>query len=103
MNAFALASIVLGFAGGAGQHDSKVEDAMSNLSFMVGDWKGKQTFMVGNGNTMVGDASDHAEWAVGGRFIEERLSTALPNKAPTDTRHMIAFDKKSSQYVAYWF
>jgi len=102
MNAFALVSLAFGFFG-AGQHGSKPEEAMTNLGFLVGNWQGKQTFMVGPGNTMVGSATDNAEWAVGGRFIEEHLSTALPNKAATDTRHMLAYDPKSAQYVAYWF
>ncbi|MHB8634889.1 MAG: DUF1579 family protein [Fimbriimonadaceae bacterium] len=102
MNAFAVISLVAGLTG-VGQHGSKPAAAMSNVNFLVGDWKGKQTFMIGKGNTMVGDATDHAEWAVGGRFIEEHLSTTLPNQGPTDTRHMLAYDPKTGQYMAYWF
>lgn len=103
MNAFAVVSLVFGLAGVGQGHNAKPEDAMSNLAFMVGSWKGKQTFMTGNGGTMIGSATDHAEWAVGGRFIEEHLSTTLSNRAPTDTRHMIGYDAKTGQYVAYWF
>ena len=102
MNAFALASIIFGFAG-AGQHETKPEEAMSNLTFLVGDWKGKQTFITANGDNLVGEATDHAEWAVGGRFIEEHLSTTLTNRGPSDARHMLGYDKKTEQYVAYWF
>ena len=102
MNALELASLLVGLAGSGQGHDAKPEDAMKNVSFMVGDWKGKQTFTTPTG-TMVGDASDHVEFAVGGRFIEEHLSTTLPNRSPTDTRHMLAYDPKTGKYVAYWF
>src|ERR1700682_3690298 len=102
MNAFAIASLFFGLTG-AGQHDSPPADAMSNLAFIVGDWKGKQTFMTDNGGEMVGEAANHAEGAVGKRFIEEHLSTTLSGRPPTDTRHMLAYDKRADQYVAYWF
>lgn len=102
MNAFALAPLFLGMTGAA-QHETPPADAMGQLAFMTGKWKGKQTFLIGDGKTMVGDATDDAEFAVGKRFIEERLSTTLPGRSATDTRHMLGFDKKTGKYVAYWF
>jgi len=103
MNVFTLASLILSLSSAGQGHDMKPEGAMGSVGFLAGDWKGTQTFYVGDGNTMVGQATDHAEYAVGGRFIEERLSTTLTNRPPTDTRHMLGFDKKTGKYVAYWF
>src|SRR5579862_4140592 len=102
MNAFAVASLAVIVASGGQGHDAKPEDAMQGVSFLVGNWKGKQVFTTPTGS-LVGTATDHAEWAVGKRFIEEHLSTTLLNRAPTDTRHMLAYDAKAGKYVAYWF
>lgn len=100
MYLFALAPLVLALGH---QHGSPAAAAMAKVQFLVGDWKGTQTFNIGPGQTMSGLATDFAESAVGGRFIEEHLSTTLEGRKPTDTRHMLGFDPKTGHYVAYWF
>lgn len=74
-------------------------DALKNLSFMEGNWAGQQNF----NNSMVGDATDNIANCVAGRYLCEQLSTTLPNRKPTDTRHFISFDQKSGKYTAWWF
>ncbi|HLK14226.1 MAG TPA: DUF1579 family protein [Fimbriimonadaceae bacterium] len=103
MHLIALGSLLIGLAAGGQNHGTEPAVAMGKLDFMIGEWKGKQTFYIGNGREMVGDASDHAEWAVGKRFVEEHLSTSLTGRPATDTRHMLAYDPRADQYVAYWF
>jgi hypothetical protein len=31
------------------------------------------------------------------------LSTTMPGRKPTDTRHFISYDKPSGKYTAWWF
>lgn len=83
-------------------HDMKPADAMKQIAFVVGEWKGKQDFNTG-GAPMVGDIVLHASSVVGGRYIEEVLSTTLPGRKPTDSRHMLGFDPKSGKYKAWWY
>jgi hypothetical protein len=83
-------------------HDLKPAEAMKNLAFLKGDWAGKQDFNTG-GPAMVGEASNHIDEAIGGRYMAEMLSTSLPGRKPTDTRHFISYDPKAAVYRAWWF
>src|SRR5579863_7284000 len=76
---------------------------LDNLAFMKGDWAGKQNFNNPGGPSMVGDATDRIEIGIGGRYLCETLSTTMPARKPTDTRHFISFDKQSGTYMAWWF
>lgn len=77
--------------------------SLDNLSFMKGDWSGKQNFETGGGPAMVGDATDRIEIGIAGKYLCEMLSTTLPGRKPTDTRHFISYDKQSGKYTAWWF
>lgn len=76
---------------------------LNNLSFMQGDWSGKQNFETQGGPAMVGDATDRIEIGIAGKYLCEMLSTTLPGRKPTDTRHFISYDKTSGKYTAWWF
>lgn len=52
---------------------------------------------------MVGDATDKVAMGIAGKYLCEMLSTTLPGRKPTDTRHFISFDKQSGKYTAWWF
>jgi hypothetical protein len=78
-------------------------DALNKLSFMQGDWTGKQDFNTGGGPAMVGDATDRIDLGIAGKYLCEMLSTTLPGRKPTDTRHFISFDAKTGKYKAWWF
>jgi Protein of unknown function (DUF1579) len=78
-------------------------DPLGKLSFMQGDWVGKQNFETQGGPAMVGDASDRVEVGIAGKYLCEMLSTTLPGRKPTDTRHFISYDKASGKYTAWWF
>lgn len=97
-----LAAISLLAVSGSQGHGLKPAEAMKSVAFIAGDWKGTQNFKTPNGD-MTGQATDHAEAAVGGRFIYEQLSTTLPDSKPTDVRHMLCYDPATSKFVAYWF
>ena len=94
-----LALAVLGQAQG---HDIKPAEALAKIDFMKGHWTGEQNFNTG-GAPMVGTATDEVSEAIGGRYLEERLSTTLPGRKPSDTRHFITFDPAAGSYKAYWF
>ena len=83
-------------------HDMKPADAMKQIQFITGDWKGKQDFVTG-GAPMVGDLVVTAKSVVGSRYIEETLSTTLPGRKPTDSRHMVGYDPKIGKYKAWWY
>ena len=76
---------------------------LDNLSFMKGDWSGKQDFETGGGPAMVGDATDRIDIGIAGKYLCEMLSTTMPGRKPTDTRHFISYDKQSGKYTAWWF
>ncbi len=98
------APILLALAALQGQgHGLKAAEALQKLDFMKGEWVGKQDFNVPGGEKMVGDATNHIADAIGGHYIEERLSTTLPGRKATDTRHMITFDAKTETFKAWWF
>ena len=73
------------------------------LSFMRGDWTGKQDFNNEGGPAMVGNATDRIDLCIAGKYLCEILSTTLPGRKPTDTRHFISYDKQSGKYTAWWF
>ena len=83
-------------------HDMKPAEAMKQIQFITGEWKGKQDFVTG-GAPMVGDIVVSAKSVVGSRYIEETLSTTLPGRKPTDSRHMVGFDPKINKYKAWWY
>jgi hypothetical protein len=78
-------------------------DALNKLAFMQGNWVGKQNFNTDGGPAMVGDATDRIESGIAGKYLCEMLSTTLPGRKPTDTRHFISFDKQTGKYTAWWF
>lgn len=78
-------------------------EALAKLTFMQGDWAGKQVFNTGGGPAIVGDATDRIELGIANKFLCEMLSTTLPRRKPTDTRHFISFDKSTQKYTAWWF
>ena len=44
-------------------------DALAKLSFMQGEWTGKQDFDTGGGPAMVGDATDRIEPGIAGKYL----------------------------------
>jgi hypothetical protein len=70
---------------------------------MQGNWAGKQNFNNPNGPAMAGDATDQINICIAAKYLCEQLSTTLPTRKPTDTRHFISYDKQSGKYTAWWF
>jgi hypothetical protein len=86
-----------------GQQSPAATNPLDNLSFMKGDWTGKQDFNNQGGPAMVGAATDQVDLCIEGKYFCEMLSTTLPGRKPTDTRHFISYDKQSGKYRAWWF
>ena len=89
-----------------GQHPGVGSDQpnpLDKLAFMQGDWSGRQDFDTGGGPAMAGDATDRIGACIVGRYVCEMLSTTLPGRKATDTRHFISFDKQTGKYTAWWF
>jgi hypothetical protein len=104
MKIFLFFVVALSSALATGQQSTVPQpDGLNNLSWMQGDWAGKQDFNTNGGAAMVGDATDRIETGIAGKYLCEMLSTTLPGRKPTDTRHFISFDKQSNQYTAWWF
>lgn len=78
-------------------------DALNKIAFLQGNWAGKQNFNTNGGPAMVGDATDRIELGIAGKYLCEMLSTTLPGRKPTDTRHFISFDRQTGKYTAWWF
>ena len=87
----------------AQQPATQPADALAKLSFMQGNWSGRQNFNTNGGAAMVGDATDRIELGIAGKYLCEMLSTTLPGRKPTDTRHFISYDKQTGKYTAWWF
>jgi hypothetical protein len=96
---FALSGVVA-----VGQQPSvQPADALAKLAFMQGEWMGKQDFNTQGGPAMVGDATDRIDVGIASKYLCEMLSTTLPGRKPTDTRHFISYDAKAQKYTAWWF
>ena len=76
---------------------------LDSLAFMEGNWAGKQNFNNPNGPAMAGDATDRIDICIAAKYLCEQLSTTMPSRKPTDTRHFISYDKQSGKYTAWWF
>jgi hypothetical protein len=87
----------------AQQRSVQPADALVKLSFMQGNWTGHQDFETGGGPAMVGEATDRIETGIAGKYLCEMLSTTLPGRKPTDTRHFISYDRQTGKYKAWWF
>jgi hypothetical protein len=85
------------------QQSTQPADALGKLSFMQGDWTGKQVFNTNGGPATIGDATDRVEMGIAGKYLCEMLSTMLAGRKPTDTRHFISYDKQTGKYTAWWF
>jgi len=85
------------------QQDVQPADELNKLSFMQGDWTGKQDFNTDGGPAMVGDATDRIVLGIANKYLCEALSTTLPGRKPTDTRHFISYDRQTQKYTAWWF
>lgn len=103
MRIIAMCSIVCACVLASGQQSPPPANPLDNLSFMQGDWTGKQDFNNQGGPAMVGDATDRIDLCIAGKYLCEMLSTTLPGRKPTDTRHFISYDKQSGKYTAWWF
>ncbi|HUN87078.1 MAG TPA: DUF1579 family protein [Terracidiphilus sp.] len=104
MRFFLCLMILLGGALADGQQPvAPPTGGLNNLAWMEGDWAGKQDFNTGGGPAMVGDATDEIRIGIEGKYLCEMLSTTLPGRKPTDTRHFISYDKESNQFNAWWF
>jgi hypothetical protein len=99
----ALASGQTGALAFGQQQNAPLADALSKVSFMLGDWTGKQDFNTGDSSAMVGDATDRIELGIANKYLCEMLSTTLPGRKPTDTRHFISYDRQTQKYTAWWF
>ncbi len=55
-------------------------EALNKLSFLQGEWSGKQVFNTNGGPAMVGDATDRVEVGIAGKYLCEMLSTTLPSR-----------------------
>ncbi|HVT14526.1 MAG TPA: DUF1579 family protein [Fimbriimonadaceae bacterium] len=84
-------------------HDLKPAEALHRLDFLKGDWSGVQDFNTNGGPAMSGKAADHIDEGIGGHYLCEMLSTTMPGRKPTDTRHFISYDAKAGVYQAWWF
>jgi len=86
-----------------GRTDAAAPNPLDQLSFLKGDWSGKQNFNNQGGPAMAGEATDRIDLCIAGRYLCEMLSTTLPGRKPTDTRHFISYDKATGKYTAWWF
>ncbi len=87
----------------AQQQPKPAADTLDGLSFMEGDWTGHQNFNTQSGKPMIGDATANIAVCIEGKYVCEMLSTTLPNRKPTDTRHFISVDRQTGKYTAWWF
>lgn len=104
MRSMACLLLAMGALAALGQQPSKpAADGLDGLAFMQGNWSGQQNFNTQDGKPMVGDATDNISVCIAGKYLCEMLSTTLPNRKPTDTRHFLSFDKQTGKYTAWWF
>jgi len=79
----------------------KVAEAMKMVSFMEGDWKGKHIFNAPTPTELAAVAQIHQ--AIGGRFLEDVITTTLQSGKLSDVRHLLTFDPTDQKFHAWWF
>lgn len=103
MRRFLVLLAMIGAVAAGAQQPAAAPEGLAKLVWMQGDWAGHQDFNTGSGAAMVGDATDRVDVGIAGKYLCEMLSTTLPGRKPTDTRHFISFDPKTNLYSAWWF
>jgi hypothetical protein len=83
-------------------HDPKPAESMKELGFLVGDWRGTQVFNT-PGSALSGKAVNLIRPAIEGKYLEEKLSTTMPGRSASDTRHFITFNSRLGRFQAWWF
>lgn len=85
------------------QQPAPAPSPLDALAFLEGNWAGKQNFNNPNGSAVAGEATDRIGPCIAGRYFCEQLSTTMPGRKPTDSRHFISYDKQAGTYTAWWF
>lgn len=96
-----LAASIVGFAPQQG-HDLKPAEAIKNMSFLLGNWKGKQNFNNPQG-PMVATVEARIKMSIGDRFVEEAISGVVEGGRKFETRHFMSYDANTKKYKAWWF
>ncbi len=82
-------------------HDMKTADAMKLVAFMEGDWKGKHIFNAPTPTEL--DAVAQIHGAIGGKYLEDVITTTLQSGKLSDVRHLLTFDPTDQKFHAWWF
>jgi hypothetical protein len=85
-----------------GHESTDQRPMMKQIAFLKGSWVGNQDFNVPSGK-LTAPATDTVADAVQGRYLEEQLTTSMPNRPMSDTRHFISYDIADQKFKAYWF
>ncbi|HEY3782853.1 MAG TPA: DUF1579 family protein [Fimbriimonadaceae bacterium] len=99
----ALLCICASLALGQGHNESQPSPKLDAISFLEGNWSGKQNFQMDGGRTMAADITLSVTKEVGGRYMQEKSLTTLPGGRTGSAVHMLAYDPKLGQYKVWWF
>lgn len=73
------------------------------LHYLVGDWHAEMKYRMAQGMTPVeGEFDSHMELIMGGRFIEEHVTSEMDDEL-FEGRGILGFDKTKNRYVSIWF
>ena len=95
--------ICTGLALAQGHGENQPSAKLDELSFLIGNWSGKQNFQMNDGQTMAADITLSVSKEVGGRYIQEKSVTTMPGGGTGEAIHMLAFDSKLGRYKVWWF
>jgi hypothetical protein len=71
------------------------------LGKSVGDWTFTNKLWMGPGEPMVSDGTMHAEWALGGRYVQSVYKGSLGGM-PFEGRGTDGYDNVAKEYVGSW-
>jgi hypothetical protein len=86
-----------------GHNENQPSAKLDAVSFIEGNWTGKQNFQMDGGKTMAADITLSVSKEVGGRYIQEKSTTTLPGGRTGSAIHMLAYDAKLGKYKVWWF
>jgi Protein of unknown function (DUF1579) len=86
-----------------GHNENQPSAKLDAVSFLEGNWTGKQNFQMDGGQTMAADITLSVSKEVGGRYMQEKSLTTLPGGRTGSAVHMLAYDAKLGKYKVWWF
>ncbi|HRI44504.1 MAG TPA: DUF1579 family protein [Fimbriimonadaceae bacterium] len=81
---------------------SKPPEEIKQVSFMLGNWQGKEMFTFG-GMKSEGTGGHHVQIALAGRFVESHYRGKNASMGDMEGRLLMCYDPEAKKFKSWWF